>query len=231
MPQETRLLTGFLPVGGIAVDAGANIGGFALPLSKHVGPDGQVHAFEPFRAIHQILTANCALNGLISCFTYHNALGSHPERRRKRSPGLNAVGNPSKSFVVDEVASELLVHYDGAGRDEVIEVVRLDDKLDLPRLDLMKIDVESSEYEMLLGAEQTIRKHRPVIYVEDSEADLMTMRQPTRVMRLLSDRHAYGCLNLVQSGLTSMTSLLCAPQMRISEVHGKVMQMDWRLTT
>ena len=72
----------------VACPAQANIGGFALPLSKHVGPDGQaapviaqwtelvqfrpiqhcasdavinaqVHAFEPFRNIFQVLTANC----------------------------------------------------------------------------------------------------------------------------------------------------------------------------
>lgn len=232
MPQETKLLIGLLPHGGVAIDAGANIGGFALPLSKHVGPDGQVHAFEPFRGIFQILTANCAMNGLVSCITYHNALGSRPERRNRRSPGLNAVGNPSKSFVVDEVASELLVHYDGAGRTEMVEVVRLDDKLDfLTRLDLIKIDVESSEYEMLLGAEQTLRRFQPAVYVEDSEAEnLAEMRAPTRVMRLLSERHGYGCLNLVQAGLTSMTSLLCVPQAKVQEVYTKVLQIDWNLT-
>lgn len=230
MPQELRLLEGFLPYGGVAVDAGANIGGFALPLSKHVGPDGQVHAFEPFRNIFQILTANCAMNGLTSCYTYHNALGEKPERKVRPSPGLNAVGNPSKSFVVDEVASEMLVHHDGQGRTETIEVTRLDDKLDLPRLDIIKIDVESAEYEMLLGAGKTISRHRPLIYVEDSEAELESMRQPTRVMRLLSERHGYECLNLVQSGLTSMTSLLCVPSERTVAVRERLHTIDWNLT-
>lgn len=231
MPQETRLLEGFLPIGGVAVDAGANIGGFALPLSKHVGPDGQVHAFEPFRNIYQILTANCALNGLISCYTYHNALGSKPEKRERRSPGLNAVGNPSKSFVVDQIASELLVHHDGQGRTEIVEVVRLDDKLSLSRLDVIKIDVESGEVEMLLGASKTIDQHKPVIYVEDSEADLAALREPTRVMRLLDERHGYTCLNLAEMGLNTMTSLFCAPRERLPEVRYKLGEIDWRLTT
>lgn len=232
MPQEIRLLETFLPSGGVAVDAGANIGGFTIPLSKHVGPDGQIHAFEPFRNIHQLLTANCALNGLISCYTYHNALGNRAERLERRSPGLNAVGNPSKSFVVEKVASELLVHHDGQGRTEGIDVVRLDDKLTLPRLDVIKIDVESGEFEMLLGAEKTIARHRPVIYVEDSEAgDLMTPSRPTRVTKLLSERHAYECLNLAQSGLVSMTSLLCVPQTRLKEVNAQLVRTDWRLTT
>lgn len=231
MPQEIRLLEGLLPRGGVVVDAGANIGGFTVPLAKHVGPDGQVHAFEPFRNIFQLLTANCALNGLLSCFTYQNALGAAAEKRSRRSPGLNAVGNPSKSYVVEQIASELLVHHDGDGRTEIVEVVALDERLHLSRLDIIKIDVESSEYEMLQGSERTIRQHQPVIYVEDSEADMMNLHSPTKVMRLLSERHAYECVNLAQSGLVSMTSLLCAPQAVVQEVLARVMQIDWRLTT
>lgn len=231
MLQETRLLEGLLPVGGVVVDAGANIGGFTLPLAKHVGPDGQVHAFEPFRNLFQLLTANCALNGLLNCLTYHNALGSQLERRERRMPTMNAVANPSKSFVVDQVASEILVHYDGQGRTETVEVVRLDDRLDLRRLDVLKIDVESGEYDLLLGAAETIARHQPVIYVEDSEADMMTMREPTRVIRLLAERHTYGCLNLAQSGMDSSTSLLCVPRARLPEVSRRIMQIDWRLAS
>lgn len=227
MPQETALLQEFLPVGGVAVDAGANIGGFLLPLARHVGPDGQVHAFEPFRAIYQILTANCALNGLMSCYTYHAALGNQTERKRKPMPGLNAVSNPSKSFVVDSVASEMMVHHDGHGRTEEVEVVRLDDKLRLPRLDVLKIDVESMEYELLLGAHETIATHGPVIYLEDSEADMATMTTMTRSMQLLSDHHNYACLNLAQSGLHDMSSLLCAPSSRMDEVRRRLRHIDF----
>ena len=28
---------------------GANVGGFTVPLAERVGPEGEVHAFEPFR--------------------------------------------------------------------------------------------------------------------------------------------------------------------------------------
>eukprot|EP00439_Symbiodinium_sp_Y106_P067474 s1051_g11.t1 len=224
MQPEVDLLKAFLPVGGVAVDAGANIGGFALPLSKHVGPDGQVHAFEPFRNIFQVLTANCAINGLLSCFTYHNALGNATEQRRRPMPGLGAVGNPSKSFVVDEIASELLVHHDSLGRSETVSVVRLDDKLKLDRLDVMKIDVESGEYDMLLGAGATIRAHQPLIYVEDSESD---KPPPTRVMRLLSDLHSYWCADPKEFGLQLMTSTLCVPQRMVGEIRDRIRKIRW----
>ncbi|CAJ1385444.1 unnamed protein product [Effrenium voratum] len=203
----------------------ANIGGFALPLSRHVGPNGQVHAFEPFRVLHQLLTANCAINGLLSCFTYHAALGSKAEKRRRRMPGLAAVGNPSKSFVVDSVASELLIHHDSGGRMETVEVVRLDEKLDLERLDVMKIDVESGEYDMLLGAEQTIRRHQPLIYVEDSEAE-GSQGSPTRVVELLG-QHSYTCYDPREFGLALMTSTLCVPPRLNEEVRARIRNIRW----
>jgi len=217
MPQEVAILTALLPVGGVAVDAGANLGGFTLPFARRVGPRGQVHSFEPFRLIYQALTANCAMNGLQSCHTHNKGLGSRSARKTLRAPGLNALGNPSKMYVADEVASELHIHYDRE-LEEDVEVVRLDD-VPLRGLDLVKIDVESMELDLLQGAERTLAAFRPVIYVEDSEAeDLENLRAPTKVMRLLSERHAYVCINLAQSGLPQMTSLLCAPGERIRAV-------------
>ena len=35
--------------GDVVIDVGANVGGFTVPLAERVGPDGEVHAFEPFR--------------------------------------------------------------------------------------------------------------------------------------------------------------------------------------
>jgi len=205
--HEARLLTRLLPPGGVAVDAGANIGAFTLPLAQRAGAAGEVHAFEPFRLPYQILTANCALNGLQSCFTHHRALGSRAARKLSRMPGLNAIGNPSKMHVADHVASEMHIHYE-PHRWETVEVVPLDD-LALTRLHLLKIDVESMELEVLRGAEQTLRRHRPVIYVEDSQADGPT--RPTVVQRLLTDVHGYECRDLASEGVPGMTSLLCAP--------------------
>lgn len=227
MQPEIDLLKAFLPVGGVAVDAGANIGGFALPLSRHVGPDGQVHAFEPFRVLHQVLTANCAINGLLSCYTYHHALGNQTEKRSRRMPGLAAVGNPSKSFVVDTVKSELLVHHDSAGRMETVSVVRLDEILSLERLDVMKIDVESGEYEMLLGAEQTIRKFQPLIYVEDSEAEVLGAKK-TPVAKLLKETQSYTCHDPRDFGLVLMTSTLCVPErLKAEDLNQLIGRIRW----
>eukprot|EP00747_Dinoflagellata_sp_TGD_P021355 gnl/TRDRNA2_/TRDRNA2_128437_c4_seq1.p1 gnl/TRDRNA2_/TRDRNA2_128437_c4~~gnl/TRDRNA2_/TRDRNA2_128437_c4_seq1.p1 ORF type:complete len:429 (+),score=64.76 gnl/TRDRNA2_/TRDRNA2_128437_c4_seq1:2-1288(+) len=225
---EERLLTGLLSTGGVVVDAGANIGGFTMPLARHVGPGGEVHAFEPFRLLHQILTANCAVNGLLSCFTYQRGLGRAAASKKLKMPGLNAIGNPSKMYVADSIASEMHIHFDSQ-LEETVHVMRLDD-LPLQRLDLIKIDVESMELDLLIGAEQTLRRFQPILYVEDSEAaDLVNMRGETRLIKFLSEKHAYICINLAQSGISEMTSLLCAPNDKIGDVRQRLQHIPFNL--
>ena len=36
----------------------------------------------------------------------------------------------------------------------------------IPRIDLIKLDVEGFEFEVLLGARQAIRRHSPIVYLE-----------------------------------------------------------------
>ena len=45
--EELDFLRAHTPAGGVFVDVGANAGTYALPLARHVGPEGQVIAVEP----------------------------------------------------------------------------------------------------------------------------------------------------------------------------------------
>ena len=55
----------------------------------------------------------------------------------------------------------------GDDGEHPVEIIPLDG-LKLNRLDVLKIDVEGMEAEVLLGARNTIRQHRPFLYVEDA---------------------------------------------------------------
>jgi len=46
-----------------------------------------------------------------------------------------------------------------------VQAYRLDD-LELPAPDLIKIDCEGAEMQVLQGAAETLRKHRPVVHLE-----------------------------------------------------------------
>jgi FkbM family methyltransferase len=51
------------------------------------------------------------------------------------------------------------------------------DSLDLPRVDLIKIDVEGMEMDVLTGATALIAKHRPAMVVEYIKTDAEKLRQ------------------------------------------------------
>ena len=58
-----------------------------------------------------------------------------------------------------------LLDEDGWMNDRVVDVTSID-AMDLPRLDFFKLDVEGYEVPALAGAIETIKKHRPWIWVE-----------------------------------------------------------------
>ena len=49
-----------------------------------------------------------------------------------------------------------------------IDMYRLD-SLDLPHIDYIKIDCEGYELPILQGAEQTVRKYRPIMVIENKK--------------------------------------------------------------
>jgi hypothetical protein len=81
----------------------------------------------------------------------------------------------------------------GAGGDEV-EVTTLDafcEKERLIRVDLVKIDVEGSELALLKGAEQTIRRFRPVLMIEVNPSTLQRVGYESRDLIEAIGRYGY----------------------------------------
>jgi len=156
--------------GDIVLDIGANVGGFTVPLAERVGPDGEVHAFEPFRKVFQHLNANVALNGLDNVFAHNVALGREdlPSPVDAYSADLTTFNFPSAMRALHQedhaTAEKNNVKY--AKRQEKL-IVRQLDSFSFTRIRLIKIDVEFMELEVVLGGLETIRQHRPVMWVEN----------------------------------------------------------------
>jgi FkbM family methyltransferase len=154
---EIALFAQLLRPGDVAVDVGANIGALTVAMARLVQPGGAVVAFEPQRPLFDILCANLRHNGLGHVTAYRRAVGS--------AAGMIRV--PPLDYAQPENFGGVAL---GGARGEEVNVVTLD-SLALPRLRLIKVDVEGMEFDVLSGARTTIRRLQPALYVENDRAD------------------------------------------------------------
>lgn len=139
--------------GETALDIGANIGVHTLRLADAVGPNGRVFAFEPQRRVFQVLCCNLAQNEVPNVHAYFAAVG--------RSNGIATIPTPNYAQAGNYGAVSVT---DGEG--DAVPMMTID-SLKLDPVHLMKIDVEGMEADVLAGAKMTIKRHRPVLYVEN----------------------------------------------------------------
>jgi FkbM family methyltransferase len=150
---EGDLFNQLLSPGQVAVEVGANIGAHTVHIAQLVGPSGLVLAFEPQPALFYLLCGNLALNEQFHVRAYRAAVGSAPGR-------INVpILDPKSTANFGGVSMQQ------AGGEAVTQLAL--DRFTLPSLRLLKIDVEGMETEVLLGARETIRRHRPILYVEN----------------------------------------------------------------
>lgn len=143
--RETALA--LTPGRAVAVDAGAHVGAWTLPLAEEFG---RVIAFEPCAANRACLLANAA--GLRHVEIEDTALGD--------AFGEARLGLPAER---DVNSGQHMIGAAGAA----VRVVPLD-AWALPELDLLKIDVEGFELPVLRGALDTLRRCRPVVVMEEN---------------------------------------------------------------
>lgn len=140
-------------------DVGANYGYYCLKLA---GIATEVYAFEPVAASYRVLVDNVRRNGLTNVNPYRIALGERNTSRRMHI--FTSSGNNSLFEI--QFPRHHTARITG---DERVEQVRLDGLLASGQLrppDVMKIDIEGGELGALIGARETIRKHRPAVLVE-----------------------------------------------------------------
>jgi FkbM family methyltransferase len=170
---EHQFLQSLIGSGDYVVEAGSNIGVHTIGLAKAVGPSGAVVAIEPQPEIFRVLCANIALNGLRNVTPFAVGCGERAETMLVPVHDYRASSAHNSGSV--SLARE------GAGMP--VSVVPLDDLLEhIPRVRLLKIDVEGMEREALLGARRLIERCRPLLYVENDRVETSAA-----LMQTLSD--------------------------------------------
>ena len=156
--------------GDWVVDGGAFIGDHTIAYLKAVGPEGKVYAFEPNPAAYSCLYHNCP-----DAVTFNGGLSD-----REHFAEYEFHSNAGASHVVH-----------GEGSTHLFTL----DSLNLRRCDFVKLDVEGCELEALLGAQQTIERFRPVLWVEVNEGALARRSNtPDELLRLLERQYGYTAI-------------------------------------
>jgi FkbM family methyltransferase len=139
--------------GQVFVDVGANIGYFTLLGGRLVGPGGTVVAVEAHPRLAELLRRNVIINGYHGhVTTWHRAAWSEATELK-----LHLRENFASNSSVGSVGSEALARLGDS--EEIVEVaaVALDDLLaDLPRVDVIKVDVEGAEIHVFTGLARTL---------------------------------------------------------------------------
>jgi FkbM family methyltransferase len=151
-----------LPADAVIVDGGANIGFFTVPVAHRTqGRGTKIISFEPQRQLFQALGGSLALNGYDHVYLHNCGLGEGPGIAQL--PAVNY--GEAQDFGTVSLSDETTVEEDEWMNDRVVDITIID-AMALPRLDFFKLDVEGYEIPALTGALDTIKKHRPWIWVE-----------------------------------------------------------------
>jgi FkbM family methyltransferase len=148
--------------GDVVLEAGANTGTETLLISRLVGNQGKVWAFEPVPHVVNKLKSNLALNDIENVLVMELALG---ETRKEISFYVYPVSHPNQGM-----GSKVL---ENAGLEKITVLqTTLDSLMDegeLPRIDFLKMDVQGAELDILCGGFSCISKCHPKIFLEASE--------------------------------------------------------------
>ncbi|HEY6329956.1 MAG TPA: FkbM family methyltransferase [Blastocatellia bacterium] len=147
----------------VTIDVGAFVGYYSL-LAAHANVSCQVYAFEPLEQIYQRLKTNVRLNSLSNVECISGAVGDTDGEAQFFHQGTNMPSSSSLSyeFMRSSVgASEVI-----SSSVSLITIDRFVRERAIDRVDLVKIDTESTEPQVLRGMALTLRKDRPAIFCE-----------------------------------------------------------------
>jgi FkbM family methyltransferase len=169
--RDVRLLDGLIalcPATRVAVQAGGCLGIFPKRLAQSYTT---VYTFEPSPALFPKMVQNAQEPNIIR---FQAALGEHSsfvsvsQTRRDDKP----------------CAHEGITHVSGSG---VIPMLRLDD-LKLATCDLLMFDLEGGELDALRGAQETLRRCRPVMAIEINKNLQFVGVTEAQIMGFIQDR-------------------------------------------
>jgi FkbM family methyltransferase len=142
-----------LKQGDVVYDVGANGGIYSLPASFGIGNSGWVYAFEPLERNLRYLRQHLALNHLQNCTVLESAIcnkeGTLAFSAADWHPSMTRL-SPKGEITVPSTTLDICIY----------------GEMRLRPPNLIKIGVESAEFEVLSGATRGITEFHPAIFLE-----------------------------------------------------------------
>lgn len=145
-PDETHYFNDTIKPGDICFDVGGNIGFFSLVMAQ-AATNSPVHVFEPIALNASIVKANAELNAISNIVVNNVAVGAEE-------------GEANFSVSVDSAYSSMRATGRIAEAQSItVPLITLDDYIErnkIPRVDIMKVDVEGAEDMVLVGGSKLL---------------------------------------------------------------------------
>jgi len=146
---------------------------------KAIYPDAEIHTFEPFPKLAQLLQQYVTNNGWQGVRVNQCVVGTVAAKTRLFFNGVRFdTASTVAGFQSENVSS---IEVDCMALDDYA------DEADLRRVDVLKIDVEGGELEVIQGARHVLQKFRPLILLE-----LLWTQNPAHLAR---QQQVVGLLN------------------------------------
>jgi len=149
--QEQEIFAKKVKEGDVVFDIGANVGFYSLIASKIVGDRGKVYAFEPAPKNTLLLKKHFELNNCINSIVV-----------------LAGVSDKNDLVYFNEGSHAATGYLSMEDGNILVPVLGLEELVDNGKIlapNLMKIDVEGSEFKVLTGAKKILEKYHPTIFL------------------------------------------------------------------
>ncbi len=164
--------------GVVVLDCGANVGAFTLSLARHILGWGELLAVEAQERIFYALAGNIVINNLFNARALWTALGEVSGAIEiPRIDYLKPASFGSLELLSSRTNENIGQELDRSpGQGQIVAMTTID-QLDLPRIDLIKMDVEGMELKVLKGGLRSLRRSHPMMLLEHGKTSLADLTQ------------------------------------------------------
>jgi len=151
--EETNLIKKLVRKGNTILDLGANIGYYTLIFSKLVEQEGKVFAFEPDPQNYFLLEKNVAANRITNCSIFQSAVA--------RTEGV------ARLYLSDtNYADHRLYSSKNNQKSLEVKTISVDRFLLNEKIDFIKMDIQGTEGDAILGMTSLLQKEELFILTE-----------------------------------------------------------------